>query len=405
MDRAAPAVVAGPAGPATDGVRAWVIAAGAAAANAVTFGTLFSFGVYLSPIADEFGTGIAAVAPLLSAAILFYYLAGAVAGWIGDRYGIRPVVVAGGVLLPSGLALASVADQLWQVYLAYGPLVGLGVGCCYAPLIGTVGRWFERRREAAMALLLTGVGTGTLVGPIVNRSLIDAWGWRAGFGAVAIVAVVVIGVVAAVTTDAPVADRGPGVPLATVVRSSPFRWLYGSAILVSPGFFAPFAFLSDYAVDDGATARTGAVLIGVIGATSVAARLALGAAGGRFQPATLYLTGYGLLVAALATWLVSGGALPILFAAASLHGVGWAAWVTGTPILLARWFGVERLGGIIGLFYTGLGVGGLIGPAVSGVVIDRVSYDLAIGLVVVSTASAFVLALRATGARRLPSPR
>ena len=71
--------------------KGWYVTGAAAIANFVTFGILFSFGVFLTPIAETFGTSSGPVAPLFSAAICFYYLFGVIGGRISDRIGLRPV--------------------------------------------------------------------------------------------------------------------------------------------------------------------------------------------------------------------------------------------------------------------------------------------------------------------------
>jgi len=376
--------------------RPWLIAGAASAANFVTFGVLFSFGVFLTPLADSFGTTTGQIAPLLSGAVLFYYLTGAVAGWFSDRYGIRPVVTVGALSLAAGLALTAQANELWQAYLAYIPLVGVGVGCCYAPLIGTVGRWFTHHRTLATALLLVGVSGGTLVAPIAGRLLVDEVGWRSTFTAFALIALAVLGVAAAVATDPPRAVTSSSPSILLLLRSRRLQGLYASAIVIGPGFYAPFAFYNDYAIDNGVGATAAAALVGIMGAASLVARLAFGLTGDRFGPFLLYRAGYALMLLSLLLWLVAGRSYSMLTASAISHGIGWAAWVTATPVVLAAWFGTGSLGGIVGAFYTGLGVGALLGPAVSGFVVDNHGFGPAVALAATTTALALAIALVST---------
>ena len=105
-----------------DGRRAWAIAIAACAATFVAFGALFSFGVFLTPLARSFDTTTGGIAPLLSGAVLFYYGAGAVGGLLSDRHGIRPVLAFGTVALTAGLVLTSRADRLWVAYVVYIPV-------------------------------------------------------------------------------------------------------------------------------------------------------------------------------------------------------------------------------------------------------------------------------------------
>ncbi|MEL6984043.1 MAG: MFS transporter [Actinomycetota bacterium] len=112
----------------------------------MSFGLLFSFGLFLTPLAETFDASTAAVASVFSGSVLCYYAAGAVGGAVSDRRGARSVVVFGAVALPGGLILASFAPSLWVLFALYAPLVGCAVGSCYAPLIGAVGRALPSRQ-------------------------------------------------------------------------------------------------------------------------------------------------------------------------------------------------------------------------------------------------------------------
>jgi MFS family permease len=162
FDRSSVEVGLSPSQDQLDQRKGWYVTGAAAIANFVTFGILFSFGVFLTPIADTFGTSSGPVAPLFSAAICFYYLFGVIGGRISDRVGLRPVVAAGTIMLTTGLFISSQATSLWHLYVFFAPLVGGAVGCCYPPMIGTVGLWFKKERTFAISLVLTGVGVGTL---------------------------------------------------------------------------------------------------------------------------------------------------------------------------------------------------------------------------------------------------
>ncbi|MDP7067364.1 MAG: hypothetical protein QF637_07065, partial [Acidimicrobiales bacterium] len=81
--------------------------AAAFVANFVNFGVLFSFGIFLTPIAESFETSTGPVAPLFSTAVCFYYLAGAIGGKISDSVGVRPVVGTGAVFMTIGLIVSS----------------------------------------------------------------------------------------------------------------------------------------------------------------------------------------------------------------------------------------------------------------------------------------------------------
>lgn len=374
------------------------MAGAAAAANFVGFGILFSFGLFLTPLTDHFEASTAAVASVFSGSVLCYYLAGAVGGSLGDRFGARPVVVFGAVTLPLGLAAASVAGELWLLAALYVPFVGLAVGSCYAPLIGAVGRALPAARGLAIGVVLTGVGAGTLVFPLIIRGLLDRGDWQTAFRTLAVVSGGVLVVTAVAVVDPGRRDGGGGRGAATVLRrmvaSTSFRRLYASVVLIAPGFYAPLAFLNDYAVDRGATTDRAALLVGSIGLGSVVTRLGFGALATRVGPLRQYLGSHVVFLAAMAAWFAAGDRYEVLVIAAVAHGVAWAAWVTAAPLVLAGWFGLDDLGLAVGGFYTGLGVGAVIGPPVTGAVIDRAGDRPAIALLIATTAASVVLVAR-----------
>lgn len=362
------------------------MATAAAGANFMSFGLLFSFGLLLTPLTEEFDASTPAVASVFSGSVLCYYLAGAVGGSISDHRGARPVVAFGAIALPGGLVLASVAPSLSWLFAAYVPLVGLAVGSCYAPMIGAVGRAMPERQGVAISVVLTGVGGGTLAMPLIIRALLDRSDWRSAFRVLAAVTLVVL-VIAAVLVRDRVETRPADRPAIwrSMAHSTRFRRLYLSVILVAPGFYAPLAFLNDYAVDQAITPSRAAVLVGAIGFGSVTTRIGFGALAPRLGPLRQYQLSHALFLVSLTAWLVAADRLTVLAVSALVHGVAWAAWVTAAPLVLAGWFGVEDLGSAVGGFYTGLGLGAVIGPPLTGAVIDRAGHQAAIGIVLASS--------------------
>ena len=396
---------------------------GSAAANFMTFGAMFSFGVFLTPLATEFGTSTGPIAVLFSTTVCMYYIGGAVGGRFGDRHGSRPVILLSVVLLTGGLLLTAVAQQLWFAFLSFGVLVGLSVGFCYTSSIGLVGRTFAQHRAFALGVLLAGVGTGVLVTPVVSEALIDAYSWRTAYVCLAVVALpatiwaAILGdrirasdpVGTAATSNSATSSAGAGgtapatggnpslISLSALARDRRFRRYYLAAIMLGPGFYAPILFYNDYAIDHDIDSGAAALLVGISGASSVIGRLAYGLLEKRMAALSLSRLSYALLLASLVVWLVSGSSYPTLVVSAVTHGLGWAILATSTPAVLTGWLGVKNLGGSIGVYYTGLGVGALAGPAAGGFIIDRSGFTPAIALSIATTLVALLILFAISG--------
>jgi MFS family permease len=317
-----------------------------------------------------------------------------VSGRIADRVGPRRVIMLGGVLLGAGLLLASVTRSLWQIYLTYSLCVGVGIGLSYVPSVGAVQRWFIRRRGFASGLAVAGIGLGNLLFPPVAAVLIDAIGWRETYALLGVV-VLASTVLAALMIEQDPAARGlaPDGDAATLggagaavwgmttreaLHTRPYRLLYLAGVSTSLGLFIPFVHIVPYAKDHGLSTFTGAVILGAIGAGSVAGRLALGSSADRVGRRQA-LAGSFLLMAAVLLWWLAATESWSLLVFAFLFGVGYGGFVALMPALTSDYFGVRHAGALLGLLYTGAGIGTLIGPTLAGWVFDvRDSYTLPI---------------------------
>ncbi len=354
---------------ARDSGRAWAVVAAAFAALFVVFGVAFSFGAFLGPISAEFGTGRAAASVVFSLTSLLLFSLGAVSGPAADRFGPRPLVLVGAAAFGGGLAATAGADRLWVAYLTYGIGVGIGAGSAYVPIIAAVGGWFERRRALAVGVAVSGIGLGTLVAAPLAAGLIDAYGWRTVYLVFAAVGTAVLLVSALVISSPPVGERGAPRRTAAAIRTPSYRWLYLANVLLCLALFVPFVHLPASAQDAGVGPTAAAGLVGVVGASSVVGRLVLGAVADGAGPMRAYRISFLLVGTSFALWWIGGGLLP-LAAFAAVLGVGYGGFVALSPVVLAALFGVERLGGLLGVLLTANAVGSAIGPPAVGLAVD-----------------------------------
>ncbi len=272
--------------------RGWWVVAGAFAVTCMGFGAAYSFSAFLQPLQAEFGASRGSVSLVFSLAGFCYFSLGVASGPLADRWGARPLAVAGMALVAAGLVLAGLARSLNEVYLAYSLGVGIGIGLSYVPVIAAVQRWFVRRRGLASGLAVSGIGVGTLLVPPLATLLIEAWGWRAAYAVLGgFVAVIGIAMALLIEADprrrglgpdgdpAPVAaatGRGAGATLAGALGTRSFILLYAAGVLGSFGVFVPFVHLVPYATDHGVPAASAALLVAAIGVGSTAGRFLLG---------------------------------------------------------------------------------------------------------------------------------
>src|SRR3954468_249208 len=111
----------------------WFVVAAAFAITFVGFGSAYTFSAFLESLQRDFGASRGSVSLVFSLAGFLYFGLGIVSGPLADRYGARRLALAGMLLIGLGLAAASFARSLIEVYAAYGLGVGIGMGCAYVP--------------------------------------------------------------------------------------------------------------------------------------------------------------------------------------------------------------------------------------------------------------------------------
>ncbi|WGD56378.1 MFS transporter [Bradyrhizobium sp. CB1650] len=372
----------------------WFVVAAAFTVMFVGFGSAYTFSAFLEPLQRDFGASRGSTSLVFSIAGFLYFALGVISGPLADRLGSRPLAVVGMVVAAIGLAAASAAHSLVEVYLAYGLGVGLGVGCAFVPALGAVQRWFVRRRGFASGLAVSGIGLGTLAMPPLASLLIAAIGWRGAYLVLGAIVLVLGGGLSLLIENDP-KDRGlgpdgdpprelsgatnaGGASVREAVRSMRFVGLYLSCLVCSFGAFVPFVHLVPYARDHGVAASSAVVLLGMIGAGSTAGRFFLGALAdrmGRDRSLIMVLIGMAL---AMAIWAIAQDVWT-LAAFAFVYGVFYGGWVAVLPTVVMDYFGGRNVSGIIGILYTSVAFGTLIGPTAAGFVYDiNHSYTLPI---------------------------
>lgn len=392
-----------------DSTAGWVTVAAAFVAMTVVFGVAYSFGAFFTPMAAEFGSGSGATSGVFAVTACCWFLLGSVSGRVADRFGPRPVLLFGAVALAAGLLATAAVEQLWLGYLTYGLGVGVAVACGYVPMVAAVGAWFSRRRAVALGVAVAGIGVGTLIGAPLAAALITEYGWRQTHVVFGVAGATLLVACAVVARRPPEPPEGGSLPVRTVVRTvvrtPAFRALYLATLLASLALFVPFVFLPAYAIAAGVAPVAAATLVGIVGVASVLGRLAIGSLADRYGRIRTFQASFAILAASFAIWLAadlmrattapSGGTtFGMLVAFAVVLGVGYGGWIALQPTVVAELFGLRGLGGLVGLVYTGGGIGALLGAPLAGLLIDATGgYGWAITAAGLAAAGSFVALL------------
>jgi len=161
----------------------WRIVAVAFLTHCLAVGCVFySFGVFFTPLMQEFGWSRAQISWGFSSVSLIGALYAPMVGRLVDRHGSRPVQLCGVLVLGCTLMLLGSVQSLAQYYTLMALLLSLG-STCLGPIPSNtaVASWFGRRRGRALGVATAGISMGGVVFVPLVQALIERLGWRGAF--------------------------------------------------------------------------------------------------------------------------------------------------------------------------------------------------------------------------------
>jgi len=330
-------------------------------------GSLFSWSLFVRPLAGTFDSSASAVSSVFSVAVVVFATVVLAGGRVVDRLPAWWVVLAAALIGTVGLVVAARAASLHWVVVGYGGLFGVANGLGYATAVAVAGKGFGERRGFALGVVVGAYAAGPLVASPAITAVLSRSDWRmtfvllaAGVGVALVAGALLLGGgVDAAADDEP--DRPPS-------------WRDRPLLLRPQGFTLWLAFLlgtlpallvvahaASIADAGGLSAAAVSAAVAVLGAGNLTGR----AAGGWLSDRIGRLPGLrtataGLAVACIVLSLMAA-TVPVLLLMV-LVGIGYGTQSSLVPALTADLFGTEHFGANYGRVFTGWGVAGLVGP-------------------------------------------
>jgi MFS family permease len=361
----------------------------------LSWGLYIVFGVFFDQLLEDFGWSRAAISGAYSLSSIISGVLGIAVGGLTDRFGPRLVVTICGFILGLGYILMSQVNSLWQLYLFYGVIIGIGMSGLWIPLLSPIVRWFTDKRSLMTGIIISGLTIGQLIAPLIISRLIAAHGWRLSYiilGGAVMVLIVLLAQFLKPNPDQ--AIRLPGREKEAVKQdfkldSRDFNlkeashtlqfWLV-AAIFFCIGYtaFSVMVHIVPHATRLGISAITAANILAINGGIGIIGNFVLGGIiGDRIGNRKVFIIGLVLMAASL-FWLIPAREIWLLYLFAVVFGTGIGGVGTSESPLIARLFGLSSHGliyGVVGLSWT---FGGAVGPLVTGYLCDVIgNYQLA----------------------------
>jgi MFS family permease len=341
----------------------------------------YTLGVFMKPIAAEFGWTREQVSLGFLAQMFGLLALGWVFGIMTDRKGARIVAVLSQVGLAVGLAAISFVQTHPQWIAAWALMALLGGGT--APITWTrgVAGWFDKARGAALGIALMGTGFTGLIAPNLVTAVVEAYGWRAGYLAMAAAVLVV----AVPLTLLLFRDKVVDATVSPLTGASPKEALLSYRFWVMTIVFFAVTFgvggiipsLVPLLTDRGLSAAEAATYAGLAGGAVILGRFVAGFLLDRFW-APAVAVGF-LILPAISCFVLASGELPdpvLIGLVAAMIGLAAGAEFDIVAFMVTRYFGLKNYGFIYALQMVSLLFAGGLAPVFFGRVYDQTgSYD------------------------------
>ncbi len=366
----------------------WGLLVAASAILMLTMGARQTTGLFVAPIHDSSGLGIASISFALAVGQFVWGAVQPVFGAIADRHGPVRVVWAGTLLLAVGLALTPFLQSQWGLVITLGVLTAAGAGAgSFSILIGaTASRLAPERRSFAAGVINAGGSLGQFVfAPLVQFG-ITAAGWAMtmfGLAASSLLALPLAWSLRRKPSQAAV--NAPAGPAATPEAGHELSLRAQLRIALRDrsywclhiGFFTcgvHIAFLVTHLPGEvalcGLPASVSAAALMLIGAFNIAGSLIVGYLGQHYRMKWLLAAMYGSRALMIALYLISPPTPMTFYIFAAALGFTWLATVPPTAGLVGKLFGPRHLGTLFGLTLLSHQIGGFFGAWLGGVALE-----------------------------------
>ncbi|MFC1911681.1 MFS transporter [Chloroflexota bacterium] len=363
----------------------YIVAAACFIIQGMGLGASQTYGVFFKPLLTEFGWSRTTISGASSVTFIISGLTSIIVGSLNDKFGPRALMAVTGFLMGLGYLLMSQVNAVWQLYLFYGLVFGLGLSSIDVIPLSTMARWFVRRRGTMTGIVKVGTGAGQLVFPLLASGLIVTCGWRNSY--LAIGTIILIGIVLAAQflrrdpgqmhlmpdgdrkqTEV-TNNREEGLFLSEAIHTRQFWMLCATNLTIFFCSLTVLIHIVPHTNDIGISATKSAGVLSTIGGVSMLGRLVMGNAIDRIGSRRAMILCFIIMAAGL-LWLQFARELWMLYLFAVVHGFAHGGFYTIISPLTAELFGMSSHGVIFGIVIFCGTIGGAAGPLLAGYIFD-----------------------------------
>ena len=356
----------------------WMTTLMASAILMITMGTRQSMGLYVGPLNTDTGLGIVSISLAMAIGQFVWGAVQPIAGAFADKYGPRPVLLYGLLILVVGTAVTPFVTSQMGLILTMGLLTAIGSGACsFSVLLGAAAqRMPATSRGTASGIINAGGSFGQFVfAPIIGK-LIQWVGWMSTMWTMAAVALLAIPLLNKLTNDTHAPSKAPD-PEGGLKRAVSDAMRNPSYLLLHLGFFTcgfHIAFLVTHLPTEvglcGLSPSVASWSLALIGLANIVGSLLAGSCVNLYRSKYVLAFMYGSRAVLIALYLVAPKTEWTFYAFAVGLGLTWLATVPPTAALVGKLFGIRYLATLFGLTLLSHQIGGFLGAYLGGLVFE-----------------------------------
>ncbi|GBU11991.1 pyruvate-inducible inner membrane protein [Enterobacterales bacterium] len=341
-------------------------------------GSVYTWSLFNGQLSQKLDEPISRVAFSFGLLSLGLAIASSVAGKLQDRFGVKKVTMAAGVMMAVGFALTAHSNNLIMLYLSAGVLVGLADGAGYLMTLSNCVKWFPERKGMISACAIGAYGLGSLGFKFICGHLLAVNSLENTFIIWGVMAMVMIIIGGLMMTDAPkqaaqtvTCDEdnltsSRDFTLAEAVRM-PQYWMLALMFLTS---CMSGLYVIGVAKDIGEgmvhlNAITAANAVTVIAIANLSGRLILGVLSDKMARIRVISMAQVISLLGMSILLFSSMNETLFFISVACVAFSFGGTITVYPSLVSDFFGLNNLTKNYGLLYLGFGIGSVMGSLIA----------------------------------------
>ncbi|HCS3319945.1 TPA: MFS transporter [Shigella flexneri] len=336
-------------------------------------GSVYTWSLFNGALSAKLDAPVSQVAFSFGLLSLGLAISSSVAGKLQERFGVKRVTVASGILLGLGFFLTAHSNNLMMLWLSAGVLVGLADGAGYLLTLSNCVKWFPERKGLISAFAIGSYGLGSLGFKFIDTQLLETVGLEKTFviwGAIALV-MIVFGATLMKDASKQEVKTSNGVvekdyTLAESMRK-PQYWMLAVMFLTAcmSGLYV-IGVAKDIAQSlahlDVVSAANAVTVISI---ANLSGRLVLGILSDKIARIRVITIGQVISLVGMAALLFAPLNAVTFFAAIACVAFNFGGTITVFPSLVSEFFGLNNLAKNYGVIYLGFGIGSIFGSIIA----------------------------------------